>query len=300
VTGPSPQVTRMNRGSGRFAVQRESRFGRFLGQPILKVDGGVVGPPVTRLDRSDVDFSVQRFEGHHRQAAGRNRRPPPRSQVDPFTSCWFSDPGAPKRGVVQRPVAQKEDCTPTATGPPRSLWSHRFHDHPGAAIHRNDCDMESETRSAKSWSADERRHALELAAEHGPTDAAELTGIPVGTILSWRHRLARAAVAAAEVVQRDTGRTWDERRDRIVIDLADTFDLARAKLHAALDTGTTKAARDLVIVVGVLGDKCELLSGGVTSRHESYSLRADVDLEAMRREIAENEAKLAALEVDGG
>jgi hypothetical protein len=125
------------------------------------------------------------------------------------------------------------------------------------------------------WSAEDRRRALELACEHGPTRASEVTGVPSGTIHSWRHRLARAAVAAAEVVQRDTGRTWDERRDRVVIDFADTLDLARTQLHAALKSGTTKAARDLVIVVGVLAEKCELFSGGPTARTESLSLHAD-------------------------
>jgi hypothetical protein len=150
-----------------------------------------------------------------------------------------------------------------------------------------------------AWSPEDRRRALEFAERFGLSPASAETGIPEGTIKSWRHRLTRAAIAAAEVVQPDSGRTWDERRDRVVIDFADTLDLARAQLHAALKAGTTKAARDLVIVVGVLAEKCELLSGGVTSRSEAYSIRGDIVLEAMRREIAEHEVKLAALEVDG-
>jgi hypothetical protein len=123
-----------------------------------------------------------------------------------------------------------------------------------------------------------------------------MTGVPAGTIDSWRHRSARNALAAIALVQPDTGRTWRDRRDRVVVEFADTLDLARTQLHAALQTGTTKQARDLVVVVGVLAEKCELFSGGATSRSESYAIRGDIDLEAMRREIAENEVKLAALE----
>jgi transposase-like protein len=126
------------------------------------------------------------------------------------------------------------------------------------------------------WSAEQRRRALELAAEHGATRASEMSGIPSGTIHSWRHRLARAALAAAEVVDRDAGRTWvGSRRDRALVELADTYDLAQEKLQAALARGTSKQARDLVIVAGTLFDKLELASGGVSSRSESLAVHAD-------------------------
>jgi transposase-like protein len=42
------------------------------------------------------------------------------------------------------------------------------------------------TQHEQRWSAEERRRALELAAAHGGTRAAEMTGIPSGTIHSWR------------------------------------------------------------------------------------------------------------------
>jgi transposase-like protein len=135
------------------------------------------------------------------------------------------------------------------------------------------------------WSAEEKRQALELADQHGLAQSSAETGIPEGTLKSWRHRLTRAAVAAAEVVRPDAGRTWVDRRDRVVVELADTLDVARAKLHAALEVGSSKAARDLVVVVGVLAEKCELFSGGATSRTESTTMDARRKAEEILEEL---------------
>jgi transposase-like protein len=63
------------------------------------------------------------------------------------------------------------------------------------------------TQRTQRWSSEDRRRALELAAQQGPKRASEETGIPAGTIYAWRHKLARRAVAAAQVVH---GRAADE------------------------------------------------------------------------------------------
>jgi transposase-like protein len=73
----------------------------------------------------------------------------------------------------------------------------------------------------RSWSAEDRRQALELAAQPGSSRASAMTGVPAGTIDSWRHRSARNALAAIELVQPDTGRTWGDRRERVVVEFAD-------------------------------------------------------------------------------
>jgi hypothetical protein len=72
------------------------------------------------------------------------------------------------------------------------------------------------------------------------------------------------------------------RRDRALIELADTYDTARAQLQAALEHGTSKSARDLVIVVGTLHDKLELATGGSTSRSETLSVHANARKAAER------------------
>lgn len=96
-----------------------------------------------------------------------------------------------------------------------------------------------------------------------------------------------------EVVGRP-GVTWAQRRPAFIAGLGQTLDLAKEQLDQALTEGRARDARDLVIVTGVLVDKAELLSGGATSRHDSRSMRVDVDLasieranDQLRREIAE-------------
>jgi transposase-like protein len=134
----------------------------------------------------------------------------------------------------------------------------------------------------RTYSDAEKAQALDLYQTDGPTVAAERTGIPRGTILSWSHRAGMQsacnennakAVEAARL-------TWEARRLEMVHRMgevaADALELA-AKM---LDGESTSKAKDCATTMAILVDKAQLLAGGATSRN--YNVTRDHVLEEAR------------------
>lgn len=126
-----------------------------------------------------------------------------------------------------------------------------------------------------------KTRALELWAEHGPHTAARILAseghnVPPNTIASWARRNGlqsrcvenRAARVQASML------AWTERR----LDLANKAggyaeDFADA-MAAAVQRGDADMVKALVPAFGVMVDKAQLLTGGVTGRDEQVRTSA--------------------------
>lgn len=131
----------------------------------------------------------------------------------------------------------------------------------------------------------QRREACELGREHGNAEASRRTGIPAGTIASWRNRAGdaslqtertRAAVAANR-------QKWEERRSDLVHRIGEVAEKALDVVEQALDDGATRKASDASATLARLVDKAQLLSGGSTARIGSDADRERVLSEAHER-----------------
>lgn len=140
--------------------------------------------------------------------------------------------------------------------------------------------------SRSKWSDEQREKALELCREHGPRHAARETGIPFGTISGWAKDAGVASdatrtQAATEVRQA----RWAERR----AGLTDLLGQAAQELvEKARKSEDLRAAKDAMLAAAIAVDKAQLLSGGVTSRHEQ------LDAEKRRERVAGLVDELAA------
>lgn len=117
-----------------------------------------------------------------------------------------------------------------------------------------------------AWTDEQKQRALAIYAEHGPREAARETGIPLSTVGTWAKAAgvtfnAERTARATEVRQM----RWAERR----ANLTDLFGQAAEELvekaRTAEDAGD---AKQLMLAAAIGVDKAQLLSGGVTSRHE--------------------------------
>lgn len=120
--------------------------------------------------------------------------------------------------------------------------------------------------AGRKWTQEQRETALAIYREHGPRAAAERTAIPLSTIGTW----ARAAGLSfnperTENANRAKALRWEERRR----DLTDALgDAAAQLLTKALAADDGRAAQAFMTAAAIGVDKAQLLSGGVTTRHE--------------------------------
>ena len=144
---------------------------------------------------------------------------------------------------------------------------------------------------AKDYSEEQRRNALALYKEHGPSKASRQCGIPQKTISSWAKRggvqsdapqKTKAAVEAARL-------KWAERRTDEANEAGHDAQSVRLMMLALAMDEQTKKAQELATVYGVLIDKAQLLSGSATSRTEDVT--RDV-FEAYLKGAADTKASL--------
>lgn len=143
------------------------------------------------------------------------------------------------------------------------------------------------TDGPRSYTDAQRKAALALHVEHGPTEAARQTGIPDATIKSWARRRGvrtasrdhpmREAVAVAEL-------SWARRRARLT---DDTGTAAAEILERLRSARTALEAHRLAMTLGILIEKCQLLDGSATARLE-------VSDEARRARVGELRDELAS------
>lgn len=136
-----------------------------------------------------------------------------------------------------------------------------------------------------------RQHAVQLAVEHGPAEAARQLDLNAGTLRSWCHR-AEAVTVAASTMQAATAvrmARWEERRAQMVHELGDVASLALQKARGNLQHGKTREAQAAATTCAILIDKAQLLSGGATSRAEHAQpekVHSKIDELAARRNAA--------------
>lgn len=117
------------------------------------------------------------------------------------------------------------------------------------------------------WSADKREEVLALLrGQIGTREVARRTGVPVQTVSRWAKAAGLEAVNAEQVAAATdaTRIAWAQRKAQLVDDLGE---VAAELLSKARDAAGREAqAYMTAVAIGV--DKAQLLSGGVTSRHE--------------------------------
>lgn len=142
---------------------------------------------------------------------------------------------------------------------------------------------------------EQRQAAIDLANQVGCAEAARRTGIPEGTIASWRSR---SGIATLQAERTRTALevqvlTLAERRTRLAADLLDDVERLRSQLFAPAVERKVIASGDIVDVrlpepsfsdkkalmvsIAVAVDKVLLLSGEATSRHETIGDRPQAE-----------------------
>lgn len=135
----------------------------------------------------------------------------------------------------------------------------------------------------------QRDEALKLYAQYGAAETARRTGIKRGTLQGWASR----AGITVEL---------QENREQRVVAASQTWELIRADLANKIGQLAVKSAdqlgevlanaspREAAIILAILVDKAQLLSGGPTARTESVDKRGQlaelVDELAAQREKA--------------
>lgn len=150
------------------------------------------------------------------------------------------------------------------------------------------------------WTAEQKAEAVELAAQHGSLVASERTTIPASTIRSWLQRWLKQVEGFLPAELLDE-RPWPQKRAAIVQALATLQTDLLIATHVATAEGRLRDAQAGLVAIGIALDKCELLSGGATSRSESLSWQHRTNGSAdTKAEIARLEQRLAELEAGDG
>jgi len=117
------------------------------------------------------------------------------------------------------------------------------------------------------WSPEQREIALGLLrAGNALADVHRRTEIPKQTLSRWAHEadIHPPGAEQAEAAANATRIVWAKRREQLI----DRFGDVAAALLDRLEDSSAQDVRHLVWSAAVSVDKAQLLSGGVTSRHE--------------------------------
>ncbi len=141
----------------------------------------------------------------------------------------------------------------------------------------------------RSYTPDEKADALAAYVEHGPREAAAITGIPSSTIQSWakaaglRTKRNERTAAAVDAIKLSA----EERKARLADDL-----LRIAEMAVGLEVAKMPAA-DLRDIVGARTraiHDAQLLTGNATSRTEVNHVDAvDAEIAALTALLAAND-----------
>jgi hypothetical protein len=129
-----------------------------------------------------------------------------------------------------------------------------------------------------------KAQALAIYREHGPTRAAERTGVSPGAVTKWAQAAGIESVSSEETMVRVQAARlkWEERRLEIVHEMGEKAAQALAEVGQYLDEHKPLNAKNSATTMAILVDKAQLLSGGATARTETLH-REDVDEEIERQ-----------------
>lgn len=112
-----------------------------------------------------------------------------------------------------------------------------------------------------------KERALAIYMESGPAVAEQETGVPSGTIRSWASR--------AGVSVGNRGKPWVESRDDLMNRFGSLAWLAADEVERHLKAHDPGKAQKAMLAAAIAVDKAQLLSGGHTSAHVSFSATAN-------------------------
>lgn len=164
-----------------------------------------------------------------------------------------------------------------------------------------------------SWSLEQREEALRLYVEFGAGEASKRTGIPAGTIRSWRHRADKRAKAPGDAPATDAGSQPPlaaQRSERVqaAIDgarlthaqnrstIGRLASSAAVTLIAQAIDAKPREAADLMRAGEAAVRTAQLLDGGATSRVDlsTDAEEARAQIRRIRDELAERRDAKAA------
>jgi transcriptional regulator with XRE-family HTH domain len=136
-----------------------------------------------------------------------------------------------------------------------------------------------------------REHVVVLLREQRSyRDIVEQTGVALGTIskIARDEGIESPGAAQTEAAANATRIAWAQRRTALV----DALGEAAAELLEKTRTAGARDAQAFMTAVAIGVDKAQLLSGGVTSRHEQLDAQRRRDrILAMQDELAERRAR---------
>jgi transposase-like protein len=146
----------------------------------------------------------------------------------------------------------------------------------------------------RTYTDEQRKEALELYVEHGPTEASDRTGVPAPTISSWARRCGKttARSEAAQAAVDAAKATWAQRKARVATDAGEA---AENFVQRAVGSNRSRDVRNLMGAAEAAIRVAQLLDGGATGRLELSEEEAIAELRRLRDEVtAEQGDELAA------
>lgn len=153
----------------------------------------------------------------------------------------------------------------------------------------------------KPYTDEQKREALDLFVEVGPSEASKRTGIPKSSLVYWAKKLGlrternQKTLAATEAAQLDAAQKRAALRQKLLdkaYDLLERMDKPHKEFkgknadEVMYDIAPADAVRNYATSVGILIDKLRLESGEATERKEV--LTGDVDsIDSQLQRLAE-------------
>lgn len=109
-----------------------------------------------------------------------------------------------------------------------------------------------------------KARALEVADEHGISEAARQTGVPEGTIKSWRSRSGRVSPPKGADVE-----DWAARRETVAEASWEVVAQAIDQAKQHLSDGKSSLAQSAMVTAGIAADKASALLRAVDEYHAS-------------------------------
>jgi hypothetical protein len=144
--------------------------------------------------------------------------------------------------------------------------------------------------SGQRWSDEDRERALQMLRDGvGTNEVARRTGIAKSAISRWSTAagIVTARAAQTEAAHEGVKLAWAKRRG----ELTDRFGEVAATMLDKATGGDSADAKNFMTAAAIAVDKAQLLSGGVTSRHEQLDAeRRRERVEQLQDELAERRA----------
>jgi hypothetical protein len=149
----------------------------------------------------------------------------------------------------------------------------------------------------RTYTDTEKSEALTVYEQCGPCHAAEVLGIPKGTIMGWAIEagVRTRSIENKSAAVKASSLAWEQRRLELAHEMGAAADQALAEARAQLDEHATSKAKDAALTMAIMVDKAQLLTGAATSRTDHTSgATVDDEVAALVKELDLKAKDLAA------